>query len=340
MAACPSSESDTDASSTAPPLVVYVSADGALARGVLDAFTADTGVGVRMVGDTEAFKSTGLARRIRAEQDRPVADVFWSSEVAQVAMLADEGLLHPVRTQVTEAWPPQWRDADHRWHGFSPRPRVAVWDPRRLRDVQPPTTWHEAVDGRFGGEVVMADPRFGTTGGHLASMRQWWFAQGHPERWASMLQAMREGAVQVLPGGNAATVDAVTRGEAMLGMTDLDDALAAQQRGSTIEVALLRHEQWPGGGPMLTPNAVAMVHGGPNGDDAIRLVEWLLDAKCARLLAASASANMPLQPDVQEDFPSLVVEDSLQVDHAAAAKHYEVTLWEVLDALRIAGEAP
>lgn len=336
---CASESTDNATSSKAQPLVVYVSADGAIARTVLDAFTADTGIQVHMVGDTEAFKSTGLARRIVAECDRPVADVFWSSETAQVAKLAHAGLLEPVHIQITEAWPEQWRDSDHRWHGFSPRPRVAVWDPDRIGDVPPPTTWHEAIDGRFGNAVVMADPRFGTTGGHLASMRQWWCAGGQSNRWDSFLQRLRDGRVQVLPGGNAATVDAVIRGEALLGMTDLDDALAAQRRGSTIEIGLLRHDDVAAGGAMLTPNAVARIRGGPQGDDSIRLIEWLLSARCATLLAASDSANMPLQPDVQANFPSLVVDDHLGVDHTAAALQLDVALAEVLDALRAAREA-
>ncbi len=336
---CSSESSDTATSSKIPTLVVYVSADGALAKTVLDAFIADTGVEVNIVGDTEAFKSTGLARRIDAERDRPVADVFWSSETAQVAKLAEMGLLEPILTPITKAWPEQWRDSDHRWHGFSPRPRVAVWDPQRIGDVRPPTTWHEAIDGRFGDAVVMADPRFGTTGGHLASMRQWWVTRGQSSRWDSFLQGLREGRVQVLPGGNAATVDAVIRGEALLGMTDLDDALAAKHRGNAIEIGMLRHDEIAAGGAMLTPNAVARVRGGPHGDDAIQLIEWLLSPRCAILLAASSSANMPLQRDVQEQFPLLVVEDPLGVDHTAAALQLDVTLAEVLEALRIAREA-
>jgi ABC-type Fe3+ transport system substrate-binding protein len=321
------------------PLVVYVSADGALAKSVLDAFTQETGTHVVLVGDTEAFKSTGLARRIRGERARPVADVFWSSEIAQVAKLANYGVLEPVRTPYTQDWPAQWRDTQHRWHGFSPRPRVAVWDASRLGDIEPPTTWLEAVDGRFGGAVVMADPRFGTTGGHLASMRQYWLDTGQPDVWSQFVKHLQDGQVRMLSGGNAATVDAVCRGEALLGWTDLDDARSAKARGCDLTVAFLRHDATPGGGAMLTPNAVARVRNGPNGERSQALVEWLLSDTCAAMLAASASANMPLSLAVQRDFPSLVVDDPLAVDHTAAAMHYDETLNEVLGALNAGDEA-
>ena len=60
-------------------VVVYVSTDEHIARPILEAFEAKTGIAVYMVGDTEVRKTTGLLDRIRAERGRPVADVLWSS---------------------------------------------------------------------------------------------------------------------------------------------------------------------------------------------------------------------------------------------------------------------
>ena len=61
-------------------VVIYVSADETIARPILDAFEASTGVRVRPVFDTEATKTTGLVSRLLTERDRPRADLFWSSE--------------------------------------------------------------------------------------------------------------------------------------------------------------------------------------------------------------------------------------------------------------------
>ncbi|MCH2135527.1 MAG: extracellular solute-binding protein [Phycisphaerales bacterium] len=317
-----------------PSLVVYSSVDESLAQQMLGAFKADTGISVNMIGDTEAFKSTGLAARIRAEAARPLADVFWSSEVAQVAMLAREGLLQPVRTASTRNWPEMWRDQDHYWHGFSPRPRVIVWDPARLADDEVPDTWSEVLSDQFRGQVAIADPRFGTTGGHLASMRQWWLDQGRAQAWQSFLDALSRSQVQVRSGGNAATVDAVVRGEALLGMTDMDDVLAARRAGHELHMRLLHHEQGPGAGAMLTPNAVALVRGSHNKAEAEQFIDWLLSPRAARLLAASPSANMPLPESVRGEFPQLMVHDWLDVDHTAAAANWQVAMDEVLAALR------
>ncbi|MCH2138763.1 MAG: extracellular solute-binding protein [Phycisphaerales bacterium] len=310
-----------------PHVTVYVSADEALARTMLDAFTRDTGISVRMVGDTEAFKSTGLANRIRRERVRPVADVFWSSEATHMALLADEGLLEPTRTDRTTTWPAQWRDADHRWHGFSPRPRVIAFDPEVMDRADVPIAMADVFAPRFIGQVAIADPRFGTTGGHLSAIA----ATHVPASWLALLDAMGHARMQVLAGGNAATVDAVIRGDALLGLTDYDDVIAAQDRGRRVDMVLPVHEA---GGVMVTPNTVGVLRGCPSPDTARVLVDWLLSDIAAEMLAASASRNMPVQQSVQTQFPELVVDDILLVDHGAAAAGHNEALAAVLAALR------
>ena len=76
-----------------PEVVIYVSVDESLARSVLADFSQRTGITVRFVGDTEATKTTGLARRLLRERSSPVADVFWSSEPFMTIDLADAGVL-------------------------------------------------------------------------------------------------------------------------------------------------------------------------------------------------------------------------------------------------------
>ena len=75
LAACGDGRSNPRGDSAS--VVMYISADDALARVVLAACTRDTGIEIVPVFDTEATKSTGLENRIRAERDRPRADLFW-----------------------------------------------------------------------------------------------------------------------------------------------------------------------------------------------------------------------------------------------------------------------
>ena len=318
-------------------VVVYVSADEQVAREVLDAFERTSGIDVLMIGDSEASKTTGLVQRLRAEHDAPIADVFWSSEAMQTVALANEGLL---ATCPEVDWPPAHRDDGGRWFAFSPRPRVIVFDPERLPERERPATWSAAVDGRFTDRLVMADPRFGTTGGHLAAMATAWSDRGTPDRFEDFLEGLRRSRVRLLPGGNAAVVDQVASGEAAIGFTDADDVRAARARGVRVEMIHPRHHDGPGGGTFLMPNTVAVVEGSPRRAAAIALVEYLLSDETARRLAASVSGNVPLQPAVAATFPDLVVDDPLVVDLTEAARTAPMVIRRTVETLREPEQQP
>ncbi|MDP7070492.1 MAG: extracellular solute-binding protein [Phycisphaerales bacterium] len=291
-------------------VVVYVSTDEAIALPILRRFESETGIRVLMVGDTEARKTTGLLDRLRAERGHGVADVLWSSEAIGTEALLDEGLLAPHVSPVTTAWPEAWRSPNHEWHAFSPRPRVLVFDPRRIDRDDLPDSWFDLPDPRWAGEVVFADPRFGTTGGHLAAMR--WLAG--PESYANWVADMRAGGVRMLPGGNAAVVDAVRRGEALLGATDADDVRAANRTGAKLAMVIPGHAPVAGGGPMVMPNTVAILQGAPHPSEAAALTDWLLSDHTARMLASSVSGNIPLQESVASEFPDLLIASPLLLD--------------------------
>jgi len=319
-------------------VVVYVSVDEQVAREVLDEFEARSGIEVYLVGDSEASKTTGLVQRLRSEHDAPIADVFWSSEAMQTIALAGEGVL---AAYDGVDWPRAQRDEGGRWFAFSPRPRVIVYAPRRLAEHEVPRTWHDAVDGRFADRLVMADPRFGTTGGHLAAMESAWTANGEPERFDAFLEGLRASGVRVLPGGNAAVVEAVAGGEADIGFTDADDVRAARARGIDVDMVLPRHDaDRPGGGPFLMPNTVAIINGAPHPDEAASLLAFLLSDDTARMLANSVSGNMPLQPAVAGEFPALVVEDPLDVDLQDAARRSPAVIRRTVDTLATSGARP
>ena len=305
-----------------PEVVLYASADSHLARAVVEAFRAETGLRVALVADTEATKTTGLARRIQAERDRPQADVFWSSEVFWTVRLAAEGLLAPHVTETTRPWPREYRDPEHRWHGFAARARVIVWAPDRIKPDEAPRTWMDLTQERFRGRIVMADPRFGTTGGHLGAMKAFWDRTVMPGYYAAFLEGLADNGVRLHPGGNAGVVRAVADGGADLGLTDTDDVWAARAQGVNLELVYARHsvdQEDPGGGTLLIPNTVARVAGGPNPKAAARLVEFLLSEKVERMLAESVSGNLPLRPELAKAYPEHAVADPLAVDYAQAA---------------------
>ncbi len=304
-----------------PHVVLYVSADDYVARPIVKAFEEQSGIRVDMVADTEQRKTIGLVRRLVAEKDNPQADVFWSSEVFNTIRLANQGVLAAHDSAIAADRPGAFRDREGRWYGFAARARVIVYAPDRVAAEDVPRTWMGLTDSRFRGRIVMADPRFGTTGGHLGAMKVFWTKLAGAFYYEAFLIGLAENEVRLLPGGNAGVVRAVADGEADLGLTDTDDVWAALNAGHRVRLVYPRHavDGVSDGGTLLIPNTVAIVAGGPNPAQASVLVDFLLSEQVERMLAGSVSHNVPVRDAVAADYADYAVPDPLSVNLARVA---------------------
>jgi len=303
-------------------VVLYVSADENIARQVIDAFEKETGINVLMVGDTEVKKTAGLVERLRAEKNHPRADVFWSSEIFMTIDLAKEGMFETYTSSATADWPAAYCDPQHRWHGFALRARVIVYAPDRIKSDELPKTWMDLTQDRFKGRIVMADPRFGTTGGHLGVMKAYWDHEVMPGYFAAYVEGLAENKVRLLPGGNAGVVEAVAKGEADLGMTDSDDVWAAQAQGLNVKLIYPAHNvavDEPGVGTLVIPNTVARLKDSPHPDLAKRLVDFLLSEKIERMMAESDAHNIPVRSALAAHYSQYAAPNPLKIDYAKAA---------------------
>jgi iron(III) transport system substrate-binding protein len=299
-------------------VVVYCSVDEAVGRRVLDVYKTRTGVDVSVIYDSEAGKTTGLVQRIIRESQtgRPRADVFWSSELFNTILLARMGLLEPYESPQSVDIPSRFKDREHRWTAPAVRARVLAFDPRRTAESQLPTRWEELADGDFAKRSAIANPLFGTTRGHVAAM----FALWGPDRAKAFLTRLRDGGVQVVDG-NSATVRAVIAGRAAFAWTDTDDVFAARRSGASVE---MRHLDMGGGGTLLIPCSVAIIHGGPNAAAARSLVDFLVSAEVERMLAQSEARFVPVREALRTELnvvwpPETVIDFNAVADAMDAA---------------------
>ena len=300
-------------------VVVYCSVDEAFARDVLDRYEQKSGTQVRAVFDSEAGKTTGLVRRIEQEAGRPRADVFWSSEVFNTILLARAGLLETFDPPAASDIPSRYKDPEHRWTALAVRGRVIAFDPARTGKESIPTRWEDLASPDFAPHVAIANPLFGTTRGHVAAM----FALWGEERGRAFLTGLREHGAAVADG-NSATVRTVMAGKAALAATDTDDVWVAQRSGAKID---LRYPDMGDGGTLFIPCSVAIVKGGPNTQAAHGLVDFLVSAEVERMLAQSASRNIPVREALRRE---------LDLDMPPASK---VTYDAVADAMPTAADA-
>ena len=292
-------------------VVVYCSADQQIAEKVLAAFEAATGIRVAARFDTEATKTVGLVQRLRAERAKPLADVFWSSEVFHTIRLAREGVFAPYDAEAVRDWPAGLRDQDRRWYGFALRARVIAYNTARVPADQAPKSLEDCLDAKWKGRLAMASPAFGTTGGDVAS----WFAHYGPERAVEILRALAANGVR-MESGNSSAVRAVADGRADVCFTDTDDVHAARRNGWPVA---MRPLDQGGDGVLVIPNTVAVVQDGPHPELARKLVAFLLGEAAERILVESDSHNTPVHPELARQFPRYAIGRRLEVDYGRVA---------------------
>jgi len=306
-------------SAAGPEVVVYTALDSQFSEPIFADFTAQSGVTVRPKFDTESTKTVGLTEAILAEGDRPRCDVFWNNEILNTLRLERAGLLEVYHSPAAKDYPAMARSPDGTWHGFAARARVLLVNTKLVAESQWPQSIFDLADPKWQGRAGMAKPLFGTTATHAACL----FAAWGDEKAKEFFQKLKANDVQIL-SGNKQVALSVAAGRLAFGLTDTDDAIIEIEAARP--VAIVYPDQGDNGlGTLFIPNTLAIIKGGPNGQAARRLVDYLLSPEVETKLAAGRSAQIPLNPKVQADLrvetPKTV--KAMPVDFPAAAAKWD-----------------
>lgn len=280
--------------SKSPDVMLYLALDQEHSERLVREFERSSGLVIATRFDTEASKTVGLVSAIVEEASRPRCDVFWNNELAHTVRLAQKGLLQPYASPSARSIPERWRDGDGRWAGFAARARVFIVNTKLVPDPKdyPRSIW-DLVDPRWKGKCGAARPLTGTTMTHFAALA---LVLGDPE-FERFLVGLADNSVAMLQS-NGATMRAVRDGELAFALTDTDDFHVALQKGHP--VACVFPDQQEGGiGTMLIPNSIGIVANAPHKEAAQKLVDWVLRPETEALLAAAASAQIPLRAGVE-----------------------------------------
>lgn len=302
---CSASEEEAP---TRKELVVYTSVDQPYAQEILDRFSRQTGIVLRVVYDSEASKSVGLAERLLAEKDAPKCDVWWGNEVFYTVRLAEAGVLSPYESLTAKDVRPRYRDGLNRWTGLGLRVRAMA-----LAEGDPAVP--EGLIGIEGllapslkDRIALARPTAGTTGGHVAALYVYW----GDELADAFFRGLRENGVKLL-GGNAIVAQQVAAGLLSAGLTDNDDCDAAAAMPGKLRT-FIPDQGADAMGTLTIPTTVALVNGAP-GDRAAaeRLVDYLLSAEVESKLIERRFARYSVRAPDREI-------RALPVDYAEVAR--------------------
>lgn len=294
-------------------VIVYTSVDQIFSEPILELFEQQSGIKVKAVYDVEAAKTVGLVNRLIAEQKRPRADVFWSSEIIRTLVLKRKGILTPYHSPNGKTIPIQFKDPQGYWAGFAGRARVIIYNTKLLTEDTVPRSIFELTGKKWQGKVAMAYPLLGTAATHVGGL----YSFLGKEKAEKYFQAMKKNKVLIV-SGNSVVRDVVAAGEVPLGITDSDDVQVALARNLPVNMIFPDQD---GIGTFFIPNTVALINNSPHPQTGKQLIDFLLSPLVEELLARSESGNVPIRANIPlpTGMPAMDKLKLMQVSYQEAA---------------------
>lgn len=242
-------------------------------------FTEETGIEVKLV----KAGADELIARLKAEKDRPQADLFVTVDAATLDRAADAGLLQKHGSEVlANRFPEGLAAPDGTWIPFSMRARVIVHAKDRVEN--PPATYADLADPRFRGSVLIRSSTSHYNQSLLASILA---ADGRDAamKWAT---GVKNNLARPPQGGDRDQVRAVALGLGDLAVTNsyylglLAGSDDPKDRAALGAVEIVFPNQ-DGRGTHVNISGGGIVQGAANADHARRLMEFITTAEIQSL---------------------------------------------------------
>ncbi len=169
LAGCssPSNEEATQGASASQVVNVYSARHYGAVEQVFTRFTEETGIEVRL----SQGSAQSLIERILAEGPQSPADAIITIDAGGLQLLADEGVLQPVESELLQANIPELlRDPQNRWFALSQRVRTIVYNPAAVSADEAPATYADLADPRWQGRLCLRPATHIYTIGLVANM--------------------------------------------------------------------------------------------------------------------------------------------------------------------------
>ncbi|MDR2604800.1 MAG: extracellular solute-binding protein [Desulfovibrio sp.] len=240
-------------------VVLYSSNQPELLDMVGKGFEQATGIKVTTVrlGTGEAMK------RIAAEKDNPLADIFWSGDTA-VLDAAKENFA-PYASPEAQNLPPGCIDPEKRWTASNTHLMVLMVNTKLVKPADMPESWSDILDPKWKDKVVMADPaKSGSAYSQIFGVYQLYGLDG--------LTKLANNA-RILDSSSL-VYKGTAEGEFSVGIT-MEYAAYRYIAGGSDAVKIV----YPSDGAISAPEGAALVAGGAHAQDARAFFDYLLSKR-------------------------------------------------------------
>lgn len=260
---------------------IYTTRQAELIQPVMDAFTAETGIAVKL-----NYIDDGLIERLKAEGRRSPADLIMTVDIANLKRIVDEGLTQAVENEVlTAAIPETLRSEDNLWFGLTTRARIIYASKDRVADGEV-TTYEDLASDTWEGRICT---RSGVHNYNLALLSAVidHLGEDGAREWAA---GVRENLARKPEGNDRAQVKAIWAGECDISIGNtyyMGEMLEDPEQAEWANAVQIVFPTFADGGTHVNVSGVAMTTSAPNKEEATQLLEFLVSPAAQRIYAES-----------------------------------------------------
>jgi iron(III) transport system substrate-binding protein len=284
--------SQQPAAADAPAAVVVYSARAEqLIRPIFEAYTAETGVPVRYITDSEQ----PLIQKLLAEGDTTSADLLLTVDAGNLWYAAEQGALRPVDSDVLRAnVPAHLRDPEDRWFGLSVRARTIVYDTRSV-DPGTLTDYAGLADAQWRGRLCLRTSEKVYNQSLVAML----IAQHGEERTEQIVRGWVANLATSVFANDTQLLEAMAAGRCEIGIVNTYYLARLQSENPDLPVAV----HWApaeSGGVHVNVSGAGITRHARNPEGARTLLEWL-SSPAAQARFAGENLEYPANPDIEID---------------------------------------
>ncbi len=237
--------------------------------------------------------SREVLERVRAERNRPQADLWWGAAHTTFQTAADENLLAPYRPSWADKVPENARDAHDQWYGTYETPEVIVYNRDAVSAADAPKDWDDVLDSKWRDKILIRNPNPSDSMRAIFGAIIWrsYKDTGSPEKGYEWLRKLDANVHEYTADGTL-LMQKLARREGLISLWDLPDVRLYQEQ-KNLPVAY----NFPGSGTPVVIDGIAIVRGAPHEDDAKRFYEFVTTTE-SLIHSARSYYRIPLRSDV------------------------------------------
>ena len=237
--------------------------------------------------------SREILGRVRAERNRPQADLWWGAAHTTFQTATEDNLLAPYRPTWADKVPAASRDDQDRWYGTYETPEVIVYNSKVISAANAPRDWDDVLDPKWKDKILIRNPVPSDTMRVIfgAMVLRFYKDTGTPDKGYDWLKRLDTNVHEYTADGTL-LMQKLARQEGVLSLYNMPDArLAQEQKGMPVAYTI------PSSGTPVVTDAIAIIRGAPHEEEARRFYEFVTSPE-SLIHAARTYYRIPARTDL------------------------------------------